>query len=123
MDIRRFGSVFYRVTFNATLLQRARDQLHELFPSSGSFTPATLFIATWDRVAESGGGSQVCICTYDVTVATHCNTIHRASIMGYTTVVVRERYLCRVSYRILSWGGGERDGSRMIVVCVSMRAY
>ena len=93
-DVERFGSIFYRQTFNAILLQRARDLLQELFPSSGNFTPTTLFIATWDRVVQLGGESQVCICTHDVTVATHCNTIHRASIMGYTTVVVREISCC-----------------------------
>ena len=59
VDIRRFGSIFYRETSNVTLLQRARDLLQELFPSSGNFTPTTLFIATWDRVAEFGGQSQV----------------------------------------------------------------
>ena len=67
----RFGNIFYRQTSNATLLQRARDQLQELFPSSGNFTPTTLFIATWDRVAEivefftiGGPHNQVhaCIC-------------------------------------------------------------
>ena len=59
VDIRRFGNIFYRETSNTTLLQRARDQLQELFPSSGNFTPTTLFIATWDRVAQLGGGSEV----------------------------------------------------------------
>ena len=64
VDITRFGSIFYRETSNATLLQRAQDQLQGLFPSSGNFTPTTLFIATWDRVAEfvpmfSVGGPQV----------------------------------------------------------------
>ena len=59
VDIRRFGNIFYRVTSNTTLLQRVRDQLQELFPFSGNFTPTTLFIATWDRVAQFGVGSQV----------------------------------------------------------------
>ena len=59
VNIRRFGNISYRITSNATLLQRARDQLQELFPSSGNFTPTTLFIATWDRVAPFGGGTQV----------------------------------------------------------------
>jgi len=59
VDIRRFGSIFYRQTSNATLLQRARDQLQELFPSSGNFTPTTLFIATWDRVAQFGRETRV----------------------------------------------------------------
>ena len=59
LGIRRFGNVFYRTTFNATLLQRAHDQLQELFPSSGNFTPTTLFIVTWDRVTEYEGATEV----------------------------------------------------------------
>ena len=59
VDIRRFGNIFYRETSNVNLLQRARDQLQELFPSSGNFIPTTLFIATWDRVAQFGEGTQV----------------------------------------------------------------
>ena len=62
VDIRRFGDIFYRETSNVTLLQRAHDQLQELFPFTGNFTPTTLFIATWDRVAQFGGGTQVHIC-------------------------------------------------------------
>ena len=52
VDIARFGNIFYRETSNTTLLQRAQDQLQGLFPSSHNFTPTTLFIATWERVAE-----------------------------------------------------------------------
>ena len=59
LGIRRFGNIFFRATSNAALLQRARDQLQELFPSSGNFIPTTLFIATWDRVAECEGATQV----------------------------------------------------------------
>ena len=86
------GNRFYRQTSNVTLLQRARDQLNEWFPSSGNFTPTTLFIATWDRVALFGGRSQVCIHAHDVTIATYCDAIWRgrASIMGYTMVVVEK---------------------------------
>ena len=50
VDVGRGGNIFFKETSNANLLQRARDQLQELFPSSGNFTPTTLFIATWDRV-------------------------------------------------------------------------
>ena len=91
VDIRRFGNIFYRETSNVTLLQRARDQLQELFPSSGNFTPTTLFIATWDRVAQFGGGPQVStryaiICLL-VSTTTHCiNTASRprgTDIMGH----------------------------------------
>ena len=61
VDIRSLGNIYYRQTSNATLLRRARDQLQESFPSSGNFTPSTLFIATWDRVPGFGEGSQVLI--------------------------------------------------------------
>ena len=80
VDIRRFGRVFYRETSNATLLQRARDQLQELFPSSGNFTPTTLFIATWDRVAQYGGGPQVC--------SYICNCLHYYKILARSKIVV-----------------------------------
>ena len=59
VDITRFGNIFYRQTSNVTLLQRARDRLQDLFPSSVNFTPTTLFIATWNRVAGFRGRSQV----------------------------------------------------------------
>ena len=59
VNINRFGNIFYRQTSDVTLLQRARDQIQELFSSFDNFTPTVLFIATWDRVAEFGGGSQV----------------------------------------------------------------
>ena len=59
VDITRFGNIFYRQTSNVTLLQRARDRLQDLFPSSVNFTPTTLFIATWNRVAGFIGQSQV----------------------------------------------------------------
>ena len=67
VDIRtsvgRFGDIYYRLTFNTTLLERARDEVRELFPSPGSFTPTQLVIATWDRVARFGQrGPQVSTC-------------------------------------------------------------
>ena len=60
VDIRQFGTIFYRQTSSPTLLQRARNEIQELFPSSGNFSPTRLVIATWDRVAGFGLGSQVC---------------------------------------------------------------
>ena len=71
-----FENVFYRRTNDTTLLQRARDQLQELFPSSGNFTPTTLFIATWENVARFGRPSQVSAYMWTfllVTITTHCN--------------------------------------------------
>ena len=61
VDIRQFGTIFYRQTSNTTLRQRVRDELQDLFPSAGNFTPTILLIATWDRVAGFTQGSQVCI--------------------------------------------------------------
>ena len=58
VDITRSGNIFFRQTSNAIPLQRARDQLQELFPSSGIFIPTTMFIATWDRVAPYFGRSE-----------------------------------------------------------------
>ena len=71
--------------------QRARDQLQGLFPSSGNFTPTTLFIATWDRVAQFGGGPQVStrytiICLLVSTTTHRINTASRprgTDIMGH----------------------------------------
>ena len=57
VDIERLGNISYRETSDPTLLQKANAQLQELFPSASSFTATTLFIATWDRVAEFEGGS------------------------------------------------------------------
>ena len=71
-----FGNIFYRQTDNTTILQIARDQLQELFLSSSNFTPATLFIATWERVAQSRRASQVSAYMWIfllVTITTHCN--------------------------------------------------
>ena len=59
VDIRQFGTIFYRQTSNTTLRQRVRDELQDLFPSAGNFTPTILLIATWDRVAGYLQGLQV----------------------------------------------------------------
>ena len=42
------GRVLYRQTSNPDLLERARDDISCVFEES--FTPAFLFIATWDHV-------------------------------------------------------------------------
>ena len=59
VDINMFGNIFYRQTSSPTLLQRVHNELQQLFPSSGSFSPTTLLIATWDRVAQFIGVSEV----------------------------------------------------------------
>ena len=91
VDITRSGNIFFRQTSNATLLQRARDQL-QLFSSSGNFTPIMLFIATWDRVAPYVPRPQVSAymtILLLVTILTHCNNTASRSggsdIMGHCT--------------------------------------
>ena len=84
VDFRRSENVFFRQTSNATLLQRARDQLQESLPSYSNFTPTILFIATWDRVAQYvprpifGGSEELQVSAYMtilllVTIPTYCN--------------------------------------------------
>ena len=74
VDIRRSGNIFFRQTSNATLLQRARDQL-QLFSSSGNFTPTMLFIATWDRVPPYFGGSEeLQVSAYNLIVSYYNNS-------------------------------------------------
>ena len=90
--IRRSEGIFFRQTSNASLLQRARDQLQELFPSSANFTPTMLFIATWDRVAPYVSRPQVSAYMTILslfTIPTHCNNTALRSggsdIMGHCT--------------------------------------
>ena len=61
------GNVYFRKTSDAILLQRARDQLHKLFPSSDNFTPTILFIATWERLRRYQQESEVTVCIHTVT--------------------------------------------------------
>ena len=75
VDTRRFGNVFYRQTTDTNLLTRARNQLQELFPSAGNFTPTYLFIATWDRVAQRFGGSQVLVPHSEILITIHTTVI------------------------------------------------
>ena len=44
------GTVWYRQTGNAALLNRARDDIRAAFTALDFFTPSHLFIATWDHV-------------------------------------------------------------------------
>ena len=94
VNIGRFGNIFFRMTSNVTLLQRARNQLQELFLSSGNFTPTMLFIATWDRVAQFRGGSQVymiftCLVLSDITIVVQYKATYNISTFG-TSVQVTE---------------------------------
>ena len=114
VDIRRSGNIFFRQTSNATLLQRARDQLRELFPSPGIFTPTMLFIATWDRVAPYFGGSEeLQVSAYItilllVTITTHCNNTTWRSrvsdIMGhYTWSAMENSFIIDVYVIVVPW--------------------
>ena len=77
VDIQQFGNISYRQTFNATLLQRAHNEVQELFPSSGNFTPTVLVIATWYRVAGFLQGLQVCtgISANTLVFTLYCNLL------------------------------------------------
>ena len=89
VDTRRFGNIFYRQTTDTNLLQRARNQLQELFPSAGNFTPTYLFIATWDRVAQRFGGSQVQTTHLIVFVSFYLATVGPLSSLPCSTQIER----------------------------------
>ena len=118
VSITRFGNIFFRVTSNVTLLQRARDQLQELFPSSGNFTPTTLFIATWDRVTQqSGVGAQVhmpiacllltgrssimCPCYYSSAVGSHLSKGPKGFQIWFELEEFTSYYIPR--YKLKNW--------------------
>ena len=49
VDTRGTGTVWFRITTNSSLLARARDEI-AAFVNQEDFSPAYLFIATWDHV-------------------------------------------------------------------------
>lgn len=51
IDLGIFGEVFYRETNDSATLQQATDLIDSLFPNF-NFQPISLFIATWNRVAD-----------------------------------------------------------------------
>lgn len=48
VDTTNLGTVYYRETKDSTFLEAVRDEIRAVYGSS--FTPITLFIATWDQV-------------------------------------------------------------------------
>ena len=62
IDTGRFGNIWYRLTYDPICLARAAALIHDLVPNAfPGFEPKYLFIATWERVAESFGGNEVSI--------------------------------------------------------------
>ena len=48
VDTTNLGTVYYRETRDSVYLEAARDEIRAVY--GGTFTPTTLFIATWDKV-------------------------------------------------------------------------
>ncbi len=46
------GLVWYRITTDSRLLERAAREIENAFPNGRQFTPAWLLIATWDNVGR-----------------------------------------------------------------------
>ena len=59
VNIQEGGTIYYRQTTNSLLLEDFHNELVAISPSLQSFHPTWLFIATWFRVAEFGGGIEV----------------------------------------------------------------
>jgi len=56
VDTRGIGTVWFRITTNSSLLARARDEI-ATFLSQKDFSPAYLFIASWDHVGYFGSNT------------------------------------------------------------------
>lgn len=50
VDTRGTGSLFFRVTEDREVLQRADDIVHRAFLDEDGFASRSAFVATWDRV-------------------------------------------------------------------------
>ena len=48
VDTTNLGTVYYRETRDNAYLEAVRDEIRAVY--GGTFTPTTLFIATWDKV-------------------------------------------------------------------------
>lgn len=56
------GSVWYRESANAELLQKAEKSISSAFVNYENFVPTYLFIATWDHVGYFNGHTdKVCM--------------------------------------------------------------
>ena len=65
VNIKKFGSIFYRETTNKTSLQMVQDKLM-LLPLAENFSSTILFLVTWDGVAKYDGGKEVRHLTNDL---------------------------------------------------------
>lgn len=111
INVRAGGSIFYRETSNATLLEKARLLVvysycvNSVFSSEvADFVPVSLFIATWDSVAPFDS-SLTGFNTFQVVLVTD----------GATSFVL-------YFYEDLQWGDGAQigfnagDGERQLIV-------
>lgn len=64
VDTRGTGTVWYRLTHDASLLAKA---VNDIPTSSGTFSPQWLFIATWDHVGYFNYGTDKVGKDYQVT--------------------------------------------------------
>lgn len=57
IDTGNGGDIWYRETTNTTILQKASDDIHSVFPEQFNFQASWMFIATWSDVAFFGADS------------------------------------------------------------------
>lgn len=60
IDTRNGGTVWYRETTDAVLLDRATKEVTNNYPNFFRFKASWVFIATWDRVAFYGCSDEGC---------------------------------------------------------------
>ena len=62
VDTSNAGTLWFRVSTAADLLERAGDMIHTAFVRNNEFAPSLLLIATWDGVGYyEEGTDKVCV--------------------------------------------------------------
>lgn len=88
VDTRGTGRVWYRETFEASLLARAKNEIRAAFINQIFFEPTTLFIATWDHVGYYSGKTDL-VCHYLLTTIKQSSFLPSKFVVGvYNTSIV-----------------------------------
>ncbi|XP_071153471.1 protein mesh-like [Mytilus edulis] len=86
IDTNNGGDVWFRESTNLTLLGKASEEIHDIFPEHFNFHAAWMFIATWDNVAFYGSDSigRQKRCTFQCVLVT--NGRHSFTIFLYDKI-------------------------------------
>eukprot|EP00105_Crassostrea_gigas_P040178 XP_019924326.1 PREDICTED: sushi, nidogen and EGF-like domain-containing protein 1 [Crassostrea gigas] len=86
IDTRNGGTVWYRETTDAVLLDRATKEVTNNYPNFFRFKASWVFIATWDRVAFYGCSDEGCSKTNTFQAVLITNGQHSFTIYNYEDI-------------------------------------